>query len=205
MLGPFLKREGERVRVGKDARSLGDALGLVEVTSIARGHVVADAAVKRAPVELVLARPVSPGKHVTLFIGEVADVKEAMLAAVEAADDTIIDRLELAQVAPLVIRALRGRASDADDGALGIVETFSVASALLACDAACKAAEVRLLALRLADGIGGKAYFTLQGAQGDVEAGLLAAETIVPSGLLAGRELIARPHEDLLAALAPAE
>ena len=201
MTGPFLRREGEAARVGKDAQHGGDALGLVEVTSIARGHVLADKALKKAPVELVLARPVSPGKHVTLLVGDVADIKEAMAAALEAAEDTVIDRLELAQVAAQLLAALRRELPPINDGALGIFETFSVASALLAADAACKAAEVSIVALRLADGIGGKAYFTLQGDQGDVEAGLFAAESIIGGALLAGRELIARPHDDLLAEL----
>lgn len=201
MIGPLLHRTGEAVRVGVDAQVPADALGLIEVTSIARGHVVADAMCKRAPVELVLARPVSPGKHLSLVIGGVADVEEAMRVGTDVADDTLVDRLELAQVASQLIAALRAQRDPIDDNAVGIVETFSVASALLAADAACKAALVRLVALRLADGIGGKAFFTVQGDQADVEAALFSAESITKSGLLAGRELIARPHESLLAEL----
>jgi microcompartment protein CcmL/EutN len=201
MTGPFLRREGEGARVGADAQRPADALALIEVSSIARGHVVADVMCKRAPVELVLARAISPGKHVTLIVGDVADVQEAVRAGVDRADDTYVDRLELAQVAAPLVDALRGHAATPDDRSLGIVETWSVAAALLAADAACKAAEVTLIALRLGDGIGGKAYFVLQGEQADVEAALTAAETITPSALLAGRELIARPHEDLVAEL----
>jgi microcompartment protein CcmL/EutN len=178
-----------------------DALALIEVSSIARGHVVADVVCKRAPVELVLARAISPGKHVTLIVGDVADVQESVKAAVERADDAYVDRLELAQVAAPLVDALRGLTSAPDDRALGIVETWSVAASLLAADAACKAAEVVLIALRLGDGIGGKAYFVLQGDQADVEAALTAAESITPPALLAGRELIARPHDDLIAEL----
>ena len=107
MTGPFLRRQGEGAKVGPDARVGGDALALVEVSSIVRGHVVADAMCKKAPIELVLARPISPGKHVTLIVGAVADVKEAVEIGVEVADDTYVDRLELAQVAPHLIDALR--------------------------------------------------------------------------------------------------
>ncbi len=194
MHGPFLKREGEGAQVA------GPALGLVETSSIARGLVTCDAMVKRAPVELVLARAVSPGKHLVLVTGGVADVEEAMRAGIEAAAHTLVDRLELHQVAPEVLAALR-RESVAPSGAVGIVETFSVAASLLAADAACKAALVTLAELRLADGLGGKAYFVLSGEQADVEAALFAAETAIPSGLLLARELIARPHDDLLAQL----
>jgi microcompartment protein CcmL/EutN len=194
MQGPLLRREGEGARVD------GPALGLIETSSIARGIVVADAMVKKAPVALVLARPVSPGKHLTLVSGAVADVGEAMGAGVETAGATLVDRLELAQVADELLRALARQAVQ-PDGAVGIFETFSVASTLLAADAACKAATVVLSEVRLADGLGGKAYFVLAGEQGDVEAALFAAERITPTGLMLARELIARPHEDLLAKL----
>jgi bacterial microcompartment shell protein len=196
MTGPFLRREGEGADVA------GPALGLIETNSIARGLVVTDHMVKKAPVQLVLRRTVSPGKHLTLVTGEVADVEESMRAGMESAGHTLVDRLELAQVADELLAALRRNAAPpGHDGALGIFETFSVASSLLGADAACKAAAVRLCELHLADGLGGKAYFVLCGEQADVEAGLYAAETAIPTGLLLGRELIARPHDDLLGRL----
>jgi microcompartment protein CcmL/EutN len=195
MSGPFIRREGEGAVVA------GPALGLIETNSIARGLVVTDQMVKKAPVELVLHRTVSPGKHLTLVTGAVADVQEAMAAGLESAGHTLVDRLELAQVADSLLAALAQKFSPAGDRSLGIVETFSVASSLLAADAACKAAGVVLVELHLADGLGGKAYFILAGEQADVEAGLFAAETAIPTGLLQGRELIARPHDDLVARL----
>jgi microcompartment protein CcmL/EutN len=191
MKGPFLRREGEGAEVA------GPALGLIETNSIARGLVVTDQMVKKAPVELVLARTVSPGKHLTLVSGDVADVDEAMRIGIDTAAHTLVDRLQLAQVADELLRALARRTAAKLEGALGIIETFSVASSLLAADAACKAAIVELAELHLADGLGGKAYFILSGEQADVEAGLFAAETAIPTGLLQARELIARPHDDL--------
>ncbi|HZS39738.1 MAG TPA: BMC domain-containing protein [Polyangia bacterium] len=194
MQGPFIRRDGEGARVR------GPALGLVESNSIARGFVIADAMVKKAPVELVLQRTVSPGKHLTLVSGEVADVEEAMRAGVDVAAHTLVDRLELPQPSVELLAALR-REGIEPKSAVGIVETFSVASTLLAADAATKAAQVTLAELRLADGLGGKAYFVIGGEQADVEAGLYAAEIAIPAGLLLARELIARPHDDLLAHL----
>jgi microcompartment protein CcmL/EutN len=198
MTGPFLRREGQGATVA------GPALGLVETNSIARGLVVTDQMVKKAPVELVLARTVSPGKHLTLVTGAVGDVDEAMQIGVATAAHTLVDRLHLAQVAQPLLDAL-ARQMVAPDASLGIFETFSVASALLGADAACKAASVGISELHLADGLGGKAYFILSGEQADVEAALYAAETAIPTGLLQARELIARPHEDLLARLRKGE
>ncbi len=192
MIGPFLRRDGEGAKIA------GPALGLIETSSIARGMVVTDAMVKKAPVTLVLARTISPGKFIILVSGEVAEVEEAMLIGVATAEQTLVDRLQLSQVAPELIGALDRHVEYPTD-AVGIVETFSVASSLLAADAACKAANVQLCELRLGDGLGGKAYFVLAGTQADVEAALFAAETVIPAGLLLARELIARPHDDLLA------
>ncbi len=196
MSGPFQRRQGQSAHVA------GPALGVVETASVARGLVVADQMVKKAPVELVLARPVSSGKHVILVSGEVADVEEAMAIAVTTAAATLVDGLQLPQAAEGLLAALREQPAPPVEGAaLGIFETFSIASSLLAADAACKAAQIVLTELRLGDGLGGKAYFIVAGDQADVEAALDAAAQATPTGMQLARELIARPHDDLLAYL----
>ena len=193
MQGPFHRREGQGAEVA------GPALGVLELSSVARGIVVADAMVKKAPVELVLARPVSSGKFVILVSGAVADVEEAAACAIETAQAALVDRLLLPQAADGVLAALRRDAPSVGGAdAVGIFETFSVASTILAADAAAKAAAVEVAELRLADGLGGKAYFIVAGPQADVEAALFAAEHVTPTGMQLARELIPRPHEDLL-------
>jgi microcompartment protein CcmL/EutN len=182
------------------------AIGLIEVTSLSRGVVVADAMVKRAPVRLVLVRPVSPGKHLTLCTGEVAEVQEAMAAGLAVAGSTLCDQLLLTQVHEEVVRVLSGAAGPGavallPDAALGLFETFSAAAALLAADSACKAAEVRIVLMRLCDGLGGKGFFALRGELDMVQAALLAGQRATVPGLFHSCELIARPHEDLLLAL----
>ncbi len=72
-----------------------------------------------------------------------------------------------------------------------------MAAALRSADAACKAAEVRLQLLHLARGIGGKAWFIVRGSLESVEASVAAATQAAGDGLLAGAEVIARPHLDL--------
>ena len=194
MTGPFFERKGQGATVE------GPALGLIETSSVARGIVVADAMVKKAPVRLVLARTISPGKHLVLVTGPVADVGEAMKIGFDVAAHTFVDRLELAQVAQPLLDAVGGKVMR-PARSVGIFETFSVSSALLAADAACKAAEVGICILRLGDGLGGKAYFVLDGEQSDVEAALAAAEGVTATGMMLERQLIPNPHDDLIAAL----
>ena len=84
---------------------------------------------------------------------------------------------------------------------VGIIETFSAAATVLAADAACKAAEITLIELRLGNGLGGKAYLTLSGEQFSVEAALSAGVDAIASGLLLRSELIPAPHQDMGRAL----
>ena len=182
----------------------GPALGLVETASVARGMVVADAMVKRALVTLVRAHPVTPGKFVVLVAGGEEEVEQAMAAGLELASDTLVDRLYLPLADPQLAPALDGSVQvdgPADVDALGIVETFSVASAILSADRAVKGAAVTLVQLRLARGLGGRAFYVLTGELPQVEAGVEAGRSIIHDGMLFTSEIIARPHADLLSEL----
>ncbi|MBK7863210.1 MAG: BMC domain-containing protein [Archangiaceae bacterium] len=175
-----------------------DALGLLELESIAKGLVVADALIKKAAVKLYVSEPMTPGKYVVLFKGPVAEAQESFEEALRVGAALVIDKLLLTGVHSRVVAALDGafEALGAHD-ALGIVETHTLAATLLAADTALKAAQVNLTFLQLAKGIGGKGWFTLAGAQADVEAALEAAAAAVEPRLLVATELISRPHRDL--------
>jgi microcompartment protein CcmL/EutN len=179
----------------------GPALGLVEVASVARGMVVADAMAKRAFVKLVQAEPVTPGKFVIVVAGGEEEVAQTMTVALELSGGTLVDRLYLPQADPQLVPALAGDVLLRRIESIGIVETFSVAASVLAADRCVKAAEVSLVQLRLARGLGGKAFFILSGALHQVEAALDAGRSIIHDGMLLATEIIARPHEDLIRVL----
>jgi microcompartment protein CcmL/EutN len=189
---------------------MSEALALIELSSIARGYQVADAVVKRAPVALRDCRPVSPGKFLVLFDGDVASVDESFRRGLEVAGDRLVDKLFLPQAHEQLGPAVRGQAS-ARTGAGGgvavavesyaVVETLTVAATLLAADAAAKAAAVRVVEMQLARGIGGKAFFALSGALPEIEAAVEAAVTVIDRAFLLGTEIIPAPHEDLIARL----
>jgi len=179
----------------------GPALGLFELESLARGVVVADALVKQAAVRIAIAEPVSPGKYLLVFSGPVAEVDESFREGVAVAGKVLIDQLYLPQVSLALVRGLEGELARGGDDAIGIVETHTVASALLAADTALKSAQVVLIQLQLAKGIGGKGWFTVAGAQHDVEAALERAAAAISPSLLVTTELIQRPHVDLRGAV----
>jgi microcompartment protein CcmL/EutN len=191
-------------RMAPAAASGHPALALVEVQSIARGLVCADAAAKRATVELLECAPVSPGKYLIVFAGGVAEVEESLGAALAVAGESLLDKLFLPQVDAQLLPALRAGAAGLAQvaerqagAAVAVLELLTVAAALRSADAACKAARVELQLLQLARGIGGKAFFVLRGELTDVEAALLAAQQVAGEGLVAGAELIAAPAAEL--------
>lgn len=179
----------------------GPALGLIEMCSIARGLVVCDAMVKRAPVRLVRATTIHPGKYVVMIRGGVDEVDEALTAARRTVGDALVDRLFLPYPHAGVDALLKTPRIDHPLDAIGIIDAFSMAGTIRAADAALKAADIRGLRLRLADHLGGKGHFVFTGLLHDVEEGLEAGRRAVGGGLLAGSELIANPHPDLVDAL----
>ena len=175
------------------------ALGLIEFKSIARGVLATDAIAKKAPVRILSTNPICPGKYLVIFAGEVADVDESMLAGLEAGGDMVVNDLFLPYLHESVIPAITGTTSVKKFGALGIVESFSVAATVLGADKAAKVSQIELVEIRLANGIGGKGYFVFTGDLEDVEASLAAARDLITAdGLLAGSEIIANPHPDLI-------
>jgi microcompartment protein CcmL/EutN len=173
------------------------ALAVIETHSIARGFVVLDAVVKKAPVTVKLARPVSPGKFLLLFGGGLEATLEGIEEARSVAGSDVVDELFLpgvhAGLLPAVDRAIVSEPGEA----VGIVETTTVCAAVLAADAALKAVDVAVVRLHLALGVGGKGWFTLAGEQAAVEAALDAVRATAKPDRLVGIELIARPHKEI--------
>jgi microcompartment protein CcmL/EutN len=159
---------------------------------------------KRAPVSLLRADFVSPGKFLVLVEGDVAAVDEAFREGLGVAGERIVDKLFLPQPHPELGPAVRGEAragASADVDSLGIVETTTVAATIVAADAASKAAGVRITEMQLGRGIGGKAFFTVSGPLAEVEAAVDAAVGVLDAALVHTTEIIPAPHADLAAKL----
>ena len=181
------------------------ALSLIEFSSIAVGIQAADAMVKRAPIEVIQAGTVQPGKYLVLVGGLTADVEESLAAGRQVGGAAIVDIVYLPQVHRELVQALQGgRVSDPHD-ALGVVETSSVAAAIQAADAGIKAAEVRLVEVRLADGLGGKGIVLFSGLVADVEIAVdRGVAALDRPDQLVRQVVIPQLHEELWANLSQA-
>jgi microcompartment protein CcmL/EutN len=160
------------------------AIALLEFNSIAAGIEAGDAMVKRAPVDKIQSGTVQPGHFLVLVTGNVASVEEAFAAGKEVGGDSLRGTLFLPNVHPTVVTALGGKRQAAQADALGIIETATVASAILAADAGMKGADVSLLQLRLADGLGGKGLVYFHGLVADVETAVSLSATIAGNQLV---------------------
>jgi len=148
------------------------ALALVEFGSIAAGIQAADAMVKRAPIDVIKTGTVQPGKYLVLIGGMVADVEESLAAGREVGAAAVVDYILLPQVHPEVVEAVGGGRVPEVNDSLGVIETTTVAASIHAADAGIKGAEVHLVEVRLADGLGGKGIVLFSGLVADVEAAI---------------------------------
>ena len=172
------------------------AVGMAEYTSIAAGMEAADRMVKTADVTPLFFKTICPGKYLAAVSGDVAAVDASLLAAREVKPSSLADWFVLPNIHKDVIAALAGCVPIMERGALGVIETFSVSAAIVAADAAVKAASVLLVDVRTALGLGGKGYVLLTGDVAAVQAGVNAGSARAgDSGLLVGTVVIPRPAD----------
>ena len=174
------------------------SVGLIELSSIASGFLVADTMLKAGDVRLILSRSICSGKYMVLIGGDTAAVQAAVEAGAQEAGGCLIDSIIIANVHPDVFTAL-GRSTPVEPtGALGVLESFNVATLIQGADAAVKAASVTLLEIRLAMALGGKAFVTMTGDVGSVQSAMAAGRKVIgDAGMLVNAVIISRPHPDV--------
>ncbi len=179
------------------------AIAMLETQSIAAGVEMTDAILWESDIDLLFATHVQPGKYVVLFTGSIEDLRSALRRGAEVARGDLVDQLLIPQVDPRVCEVLRRRDEPIPMGgdeldAVGIIETTTVASCIVAADIALKEANVELLELRIANGLGGKSYASLTGEVSDVRSSVQAgARSAEAAARLARHVVIAKPHPDL--------
>ena len=174
------------------------AIGIIELKSIAKGIEATDAALKSAGIRLVTAHPSCPGKYEIILTGAISDVTAAVEHVKGRFDDRLIDSAIIGRIDEKVITALFGTQAGERTGSLGIIEAFSAASTIKAADIAVKTAKVAVHELRLSRGMGGKGMVLVTGDVGDVTAAVEAgAQHAKDQGLFCNSAVIAAPHKEL--------
>ncbi len=175
------------------------AVGVIEYTSIARGIEAADLMLKTAEIRLLVSRTICPGKYMSVIAGDTAAVASSLDAAEALCERDMVDRWMIPNLHEDVLPAIEGMQMMEPGEALGVIETFSVSSLLEAADTAAKAASVRLLEIRLAMAIGGKAFVTLTGDVSAVRTAVDAgAAKAGKQGMLVNKVVIANPRPEVM-------
>ena len=169
------------------------AVGMIEFGSVAAGIQGADVMVKAARVEPLMMKTICPGKFVVAVYADVASVQAALDAGLGAGQGAVLDHFVIANIDESVIRAMSCATDQVRGAALGVVETFSAAACIVAADTAVKTADVDLIEVRIAMGLGGKAFCLMAGDVGPVEmavgaasaaagrSGMLVRQVVIPS------------------------
>jgi len=149
-------------------------------------------------VRLMLSRSICSGKYMVLIGGDAAAVTAAVEAGSDAAGGCLIDSFVIANLHPDVLVAI-GRSQPVEpDGALGIIESFNVATLIQAADTVAKTSAVQLLEVRLAMAMGGKAFCSMTGDVSSVQAGVAAGRAVLAeAGVLVNAVVVSRPHPDV--------
>ena len=153
---------------------------------------------KAANVELLQAETTCPGKFVILIAGELSAVRASVDRAGSAYGDKIIDTFVLGNPHESIFPAIYGTSAPERIEALGVLETYDVASMIVAADTAAKTSAVELIELRLAKGMCCKSYMTITGSVASVQAAIEAAKRSAgDKGMFLDESVIPRPSESL--------
>jgi microcompartment protein CcmL/EutN len=188
--GPYGHKEGEQMKL--------TAIGLLELNSVAQGLLVADSVIKTAEIKLLKAQAVCPGKYLIIMGGEIGAVSSALEVGLAKGGNMIVDYHLFGNMDPVVARAMLGVGEVPQGKSMGIIETFTVAAAIVGADAAVKAADVDLVDIRIACGLGGKSYAVLSGEVASVEAAVaVVRKNLQEIGPLANVTVIPAPYPEL--------
>ncbi|MEA1939713.1 MAG: BMC domain-containing protein [Candidatus Caldatribacteriota bacterium] len=170
-------------------------LGVLEFNSIAIGIKALDEIVKAAPVKIIDAKTLCPGKFIVIFSGDVASVDTSLTAGKNIGEGYIVDELFIPNLHPQVIPAIIGAVDCKVWGAVAVIETFSIVTSIEAADIAAKEANILVNEIRLAVGMGGKSYTKMIGDIYQIEAAVKAAVNLVGNkGLLCKDIIIPNPN-----------
>lgn len=178
------------------------AIGLIELKSIPLGIKTADEMLKAGNVELLLATPICPGKYVIIVSGDVGSVKIAVDTGEKIADIFMVNSHIINNVDPSLPSAIAGTTGVENAPAVGVIETISALTSVLAGDIAVKASDVSLIEIRIARGLGGKGFLTFAGEVSAVNAAMNSClEQLKETGEITSYSVLSSPHKALLKAL----
>ncbi len=178
------------------------AIGLVEYKTVSSGIAAADLMIKTSNIEIIQSSVVCPGIYVIIVTGELSSVAASIEAAKVQLGEKMVDSFVLGNPSDDIFPAIYGGVAVEGAKSLGILETFSVPSMIVAADTAAKTSDVKLVELRLARGMAGKSFMLLTGDVAAVTAAIEHAKDVVgKEGMLLDSTVIPNPDKELWATI----
>lgn len=168
---------------------------MIELKSIARGIEITDYMLKVSEVDLVRSSTICLGKFIIIIGGDIGDVRISVAEGKKRGAKYVLDTLIIPNISSQLIPAISSKNKVENIGPVGILEFFSVTSAIKAADIAVKAANVTLVKVRIGFAIGGKGLVTLTGDVGSVSAAVASATK--EAQMLVGTSVIPMPEPRL--------
>ncbi|MBQ3335523.1 MAG: BMC domain-containing protein [Eubacteriaceae bacterium] len=174
------------------------AIGFIEFKSIPIGIESTDQMLKSGNVELISATPLCPGKYVTLITGDVGAVRSSIKNGEQVGGIYVLESHVIPNIHQAVLPALVGSGEDVEVKSLGIIETINAISSIVVADTAVKASNIQLIEVRMARGLGGKAFVVLTGEVSSVKSAVKSAEAAMRDyGVITSSTVIPSPHKDI--------
>jgi microcompartment protein CcmL/EutN len=161
-------------------------IGAVEFKSIAKGMLVTDEMLKSAPVSLMLATTLCPGKYLAIVEGGTSSVEKAVETADRLGGRHVFSSFVINGVNSEIIDSISGRSRGVLRGAIGIIESQHMANIISAADVSLDSAEVEIVDAAVQEAVKN------------------AADFLSSLGSLLAFRVIANPDRDLLKWLEPA-
>ncbi len=176
-----------------------NAIGLLELTSIAKGIEASDFMLKASDVELLYSRSICSGKYLVMVRGDVAACQSSLNAGAEVGKDCVVDSVLIPNLSEQIFPAITQASLIEEVEALGILEGFDVATLIESADAAVKSSKVKLLEIRIAMALGGKAFAILSGSVSAVKSAVDTGKMVLAEkGLLTNFAIIPSPKSELV-------
>ncbi len=177
---------------------MGKAIGMVEYKTVSSGMFAVDMMLKAADIEIIEAQTVCPGKYIAILCGDLSAVTASIESASKNCGQHLTDSFILGNPHEGIFPAIYGTTHIEQINALGILETFSAPSIIVAADEAAKTAQVELIELRIARGMCGKSYMMITGEIAAVSAAIDKAKSVLgDNSMLLDSSIIANPDGKL--------
>ena len=176
-----------------------DCIGLIEFRSVPVAVMSLDSMIKAADVEVCFASPVCPGKYVAIIVGNVSAVQTSVKVGVEEGGAFCISSEVIPNIHPDVFPALSGVGKTLEaKQSLGLLESMSAITAIIAADIAAKSANIQILDVRMARGLGGKSFLIITGEVSSVKTAIASCESELSElGDIVSTAVIAQPSAQL--------